>query len=68
MDYISSKEASYKWNIPEDKLAILCCEQKIQGASLRENMWIIPANTEKPDLKILNFSDGIFYKVKPFLK
>ena len=48
MNYISTKEAAEKWNISQRRVAILCSEERIPGAMMVGNMWIIPANAEKP--------------------
>ena len=48
LKYISAKEASEKWNISQRRVAILCSENRIIGAMMVGNMWIIPSNAEKP--------------------
>lgn len=48
LSYISAKEAAEKWNISQRRVAILCSEERIKGAMMVGNMWIIPANAEKP--------------------
>ncbi len=48
LSYISAKEAAAKWNISQRRVAILCSEKRIDGAIMVGNMWIIPANAEKP--------------------
>ena len=59
LSYISAKEAAEKWNISQRRVAILCSEERIKGAMMVGNMWIIPANAEKPvDNKIFRAFDG----------
>lgn len=48
LSYISAKEAAEKWSISQRRVAILCSEERIKGAMMVGNMWIIPANAEKP--------------------
>ena len=48
LSYISAKEAAEKWNISQRRVAILCSEERIKGAMMVGNMWIIPSNAEKP--------------------
>ena len=48
LSYISAKEAAEKWNISQRRVAILCSEERISGAMMVGNMWIIPSNAEKP--------------------
>ena len=48
LSYISAKEAAEKWNISQRRVAILCAEERINGAMMVGNMWIIPSTAEKP--------------------
>ena len=48
LSFISSKEAAEKWEISQRRVAILCSENRIDGAMMVGNMWIIPSNAEKP--------------------
>lgn len=48
LSYISAKEAAEKWNISQRRVSVLCSENRINGAIMVGNMWIIPANAEKP--------------------
>ena len=68
MTYISAKEAAEKWGISQRRVAVLCSEHRIVGASMVGNMWIIPDNAEKPaDARITRYIDNC-KRVKPFLK
>ena len=48
MKYLSTKDASEKWGIGQRRIQILCAKDRIPGASLVGNTWIIPENAEKP--------------------
>ena len=48
LSYMSAKEAAEKWNISQRRVAILCKENRIEGAMMVGNMWIIPIGAEKP--------------------
>lgn len=48
LSYISAKEAAEKWGISQRRVAILCSENRINGAMMVGNVWIIPATAEKP--------------------
>lgn len=48
LSFISDKEAAEKWDISQRRVAILCSENRIDGAMVVGNMWIIPSNAEKP--------------------
>ena len=47
-EYMTIKQAAQKWGIGERRINTLCQEGRIEGASKLGNIWIIPANAEKP--------------------
>ena len=68
MNYISAKETATRWDISQRRVATLCSEGRITGATLIGNTWIIPYNAIKPlDARTkeatLSSNDA-----KPFLK
>ena len=69
LSYISAKEAAEKWNISQRRVAILCSEKRISGAMMVGNMWIIPANAEKPiDKRTVRYEKTHKVELKPFVK
>lgn len=69
LSYISAKEAAEKWNISQRRVAILCSEARISGAMMVGNMWIIPANAEKPiDKRTVRYEKTHKVELKPFIK
>ena len=48
MEFMSAREAADKWGISQRRVAVLCSEQRIKEATMVGNMWIIPANAQKP--------------------
>ena len=69
MEIISAKEASEKWGITQRRVATLCSEGKIEGATMIGNMWLIPANAIKPiDGRVTRFQPNCSAPVKPFIK
>ena len=69
LSYISPKEAAEKWNISQRRVAILCSEARISGAMMVGNMWIIPANAEKPiDKRTVRYEKTHKVELKPFVK
>ncbi|MDT3698373.1 MAG: Dam family site-specific DNA-(adenine-N6)-methyltransferase [Thermincola sp.] len=69
MGFISAKEAAEKWNISQRRVAILCAENRISGAMMVGNMWIIPDDSEKPeDARSKRFLGNSNLTVKPFVK
>lgn len=61
MEYITTKEASEKWNISERRIRKLLKENRIEGATKLGNTWNIPFNSNKPtDKRITNFKEDNF--------
>lgn len=69
LSYMSAKEAAEKWNISQRRVAVLCSENRIEGAMMVGNMWIIPSNAEKPvDKRTLRYEKQKDVVLKPFVK
>ena len=69
LSFISAKEAAEKWEISQRRVAILCSENRIEGAMMVGNMWIIPSNAEKPiDKRTIRYEKETKTELKPFLK
>ena len=48
MDYLTIKEAGEKWGISGRRVTHYCVDERIPGVIRKGNMWLIPANAEKP--------------------
>ena len=46
MKYISARDAAQKWGISQRRVAVLCSENRIIGAEMVGNMWIIPCDAK----------------------
>ncbi len=69
MEVMSAKEAAKKWGISQRRVAVLCSENRIEGATIVGNMWIIPIDAKKPvDARSVRYSRTEEGGVKPFLK
>lgn len=69
LSFISAKEAAEKWNISQRRVAILCSENRIDGAMMVGNMWIIPSTAEKPiDKRTIRYEKQNAVQLKPFVK
>ena len=69
LSYISAKEAAEKWNISQRRVSVLCSENRINGAMMVGNMWIIPSNAEKPiDKRTVRYEKSKTVTLKPFVK
>ena len=51
MKYLSTTEVSKKWGIGRRRIEILCASDRVPGAALVGNTWIIPEDAEKPERK-----------------
>lgn len=69
MNLVSAKEAAKKWRISQRRVAMLCSENRISGATMVGNMWVIPADAKKPeDARTTRFLYDNKLTVKPFVK
>ncbi len=69
LSFISAKEAADKWNISQRRVAVLCSENRIAGATMIGNMWIIPKDASKPiDKRTVRYSSDNSIALKPFVK
>lgn len=69
LSFISAKEAAEKWNISQRRVSVLCSEQRIDGAMMVGNMWIIPSTSEKPiDKRTVRYEKENCITLKPFVK
>jgi len=48
MEYITIKEASARWGTGTRIITVYCVEGRIRGAMKKGNLWLIPADAEKP--------------------
>ncbi len=56
LDYMPAKEAAEKWKISQRRVAILCAENRVEGAMMVGNMWLIPKDAQKPmDLRKVRY-------------
>lgn len=69
LSYISAKEAAERWNISQRRVSVLCSENRIAGAMMVGNMWIIPSTAEKPvDKRTTRYEKENDIPLKPFVK
>ena len=67
MKYISAKEAANKWGVSQRRVATLCSQERIPGAEMVGNMWLIPKDENKPkDGRSLRYMKK--RQLKPFVK
>lgn len=69
MEYMSAREAADKWGVSQRRVAVLCSEHRVKGATIIGNMWVIPTTAKKPiDARSVRYIKTDSKKVKPFLK
>lgn len=69
LSFMSAKEAAEKWNISQRRVSILCNENRIAGAMMVGNMWIIPETAEKPaDKRTTRYEKFTTVELRPFVK
>ncbi|MDE7330132.1 MAG: Dam family site-specific DNA-(adenine-N6)-methyltransferase, partial [Clostridia bacterium] len=68
-DFMSAKEAAEKWNISQRRVSVLCSQNRISGAMMVGNMWIIPSVAQKPvDKRTVKRGNKKAVSFKPFVK
>lgn len=68
MAFVSAKDIAIKWGISQRRVAALCSENRIKGASFVGNAWIIPDNALKPLDARKKDNPKNHLDAKPFLK
>ncbi len=58
VQFMTTKEASEKWDITERRINVLCKEGRIPGAYKENKRWVIPMNAVKPADKRLKGDAG----------
>lgn len=48
MNYMTTKEIAEKWGISDRRILQYCNARRIPGVVKKGNLWLIPADTEKP--------------------
>ena len=69
MNFMSAKETAEKWNVSQRRVLVLCKENRIPGAMMVGNMWIIPADIEWPEnAHSTSYLRDSTLRIKTFLK
>jgi len=48
MEYLTVKEAGEKWGVTARMVNYYCSAGRIEGAIKKGNLWLVPADAEKP--------------------
>lgn len=69
MQYMSAKEAAELWDISQRRVSVLCSENRVPGAEMVGNMWLIPKTAQKPvDARTTRFARNRRTVLRPFVK
>ena len=68
MGFISAHDAAEKWGISKRRVSVLCSENRITGATMVGNMWMIPEDAVKPEAARENRNAARGGLLKPFVK
>lgn len=49
MDLLTVREAGQKWGITARMVTVHCVNGRINGAFKKGNLWLIPADAERPE-------------------
>lgn len=49
MELLTTTEIAKKWNVSRRRVTTLCREERIEGAILKGNTWLIPEDAKKPE-------------------
>lgn len=49
MEFSTTSEIAEKWHISRRRVSLLCAEGRIDGAVHKGNLWLIPADAQKPE-------------------
>lgn len=49
MIYLTTKEISKEWGISSRRIAVLCENERIEGAIKKGKTWLIPSHSLKPE-------------------
>lgn len=63
MDYLTTLELAEKWGISARRIALLCEQERIEGAIKKGKTWLIPESAEKPADKRKNVKKEDAYYV-----
>ncbi len=47
-DYISVAETATLWGVSKRRVQVLCKENRIPGAKIIGNIWVVPKDAKKP--------------------
>jgi len=49
MECLTMSEMAKKWNMSRRRVSLFCSQNRIEGAVLNENVWLIPDDAKKQE-------------------
>lgn len=49
MNFLTTTEMAKVWGISSRRIALLCSQGRVDGATMKGKTWLIPENTKKPE-------------------
>ena len=49
MNFLTTTEIAKVWGISSRRIALLCSQGRVDGATMKGKTWLIPENAKKPE-------------------
>ena len=49
MNFLTTTEMAKVWGISSRRIALLCSQGRVEGATMNGKTWLIPENAKKPE-------------------
>lgn len=49
MNFLTTTEMAKVWGISSRRIALLCSQGRVNGATMKGKTWLIPENAKKPE-------------------
>jgi len=49
MNFLTTTEMAKVWGISPRRIALLCSQGRVNGATMKGKTWLIPENAKKPE-------------------
>lgn len=49
MNFLTTTEMAKVWGISSRRIALLCSQGRVEGATMKEKTWLIPENSKKTE-------------------
>lgn len=49
MNFLTTTEMAKIWGISSRRIALLCSQGRVDGATMKGKTWLIPENAKKPE-------------------